>query len=324
MSKRSKQEARRVRRVQPIPVRPVHAVGLLGRLRRRTVPVVLGAIFLLTLAIAAWPQLTLMFSSAKPAVTALSNDVVYVGPGAAPLDTNEIRGIVGTRPVALIDLASTDPTADDPLDLCSKVTDRLDDILVMMVVDGESKSGCEGDALPIVGDRDTFDFAFWLGIQNSTTFLDGDVARQTQQLALQYDSEVTGGTLTAATRSYRTPLAQLLLAVGIAVGVVVAVLLAFTGLRRSAAMVVRRRERQRAWLDRFDDLESQVSAVALDMVGPRSDLQAVDEAQVQQAGLLAQQYLSVLQKLENTRLQADLGEVAAQVSKLVAAAGGKR
>lgn len=324
MSKRSKREARRVRRVQPIPGRPVHAVGLFGRLRRRTVLLVLGAIFLLTLAIAAWPQLTLMFSSAKPAVTALSNDVVYVGPGAAPLDTNAIRGIVGTRPVALIYLASTDPTADDPLDLCSKVTDRLDDILVMVVVDGESKSGCEGDALPIVGDRDTFDFGFWLGIQNSTTFLDGAVARQTQQLALQYDSEVSGGTLTAATRSYRTPLAQLLLAVGIAVGVVVAVLLAFTGLRRSAATVVRRRERQRAWLDRFDDLESQVSAVALDMVGPRSDLRAVDEAQVQQAGLLAQQYLSVLQKLENTRLQADLGEVAAQVSKLVAAAGGKR
>ena len=321
MSKRSKREHRRAKRVRPVPVRAVHVVGLLGRPRVHTVLVLLGSIFLLTLTIAAWPQLTLIFSSAKPAVNALSNNVVYVGPGAEPLDTAEIRGIIGTRPVALIDLASTDSTAGDPLDLCSKVTDRLDDILVMVVVDGQSKSGCEGDAVPIVGDRDSFDFGFWLAIQNSTTFLDGDVVRQTQQLALQYDSEVSGGTLKAATRSYRTPLAQLLLAADVALGVVAAVLLAFIGLRRGSMAVVHRREKQRAWQDRFDDLESQISAVALTMVGRQADLRVVDEARVQRAGLLAQQYLSVLQSLENTQPQHDLSDISAQVSTLVAAAG---
>ena len=88
--------------------------------------------------------------------------------------------------------------------------------------------------------------------------------------------------------------------------------------------VVHRRETQRAWQDRFDDLESQVSAVALAMVGRQADLRVVDEARVQRAGLLAQQYLSVLQKLENTRPQHDLSDISAQVSTLVAAAGVNR
>lgn len=303
--------------------RSTRLLGFIGRPRRRTRVAVLLLAFLTTLVLVAGPQITLLFSDARPAVEALSHDVAYIAPGGAPVEMSQLRGIIGTRPITVLDLPGPDTgTAHDVASkLCSQVTDRIDDIIVVVIVNGEFTYGCEGDSLPVIGDRESFDLGFWLAVGNSTTFTGPEIGVQVQQVALQYDSEVHGHSLRQSTRTYRTLLLQFLLALAIALAVVVGVVVLFLGLRRTAAAVLHRRATRREWQERRQDIESDLSAVALTMIDQHADPRRGNRADIQVAGRRATRYLHLLDEVEKVRVGHDLDALSHEVADLTAEVG---
>ena len=118
------------------------------------------AIGLIVAGVVVWPRVSLLLSPARPIVEALSQDAVWVDPElpVGSVDADRIRGIIGQRPLAVVVLAPDNDSFDRPLDACTAVTDRIDDLTVMVIQDGEFGAGCQGDDVPITHNEFGYDF----------------------------------------------------------------------------------------------------------------------------------------------------------------------
>ncbi len=276
----------------------------------------------------AWPQLTLLFSPTRPIVDTLSHDLVWVDPAlpANSVDANRIRGIIGTRPLTVVVLAPGNDTWTRPLDACTDVSDRLDGVFVMVVQHGQLGAGCERD-VGIVTNEFGFDFAFWTLMDNTTAFLRGDIAAQTEQLALFYDQQVDSGTLRPTTRTFSAPLTRWLLAVVLVVAVTGGVMLAFWAQRRGVVAFQRRQARRRQWQDSVADINADLQEIALIMLDATPTAGAQDRRQLQAAAHISAEYISVLEELEGMKTGTDLTGLRKRTTvmrdRLSAAAGTK-
>ncbi len=125
-----------------------------------------------------WPRVSLLLSPARPIVNSLSQDVLWVDPDLPTetvdtLDVDRIRGIIGQRPLGVVVLGADNHAFDRPLDACTAVVDRIDDLTVMVIQDGELGAGCQGDDVPITDNEFGYDFVFWEMMDRQTAFLHG-------------------------------------------------------------------------------------------------------------------------------------------------------
>src|SRR6476620_2274125 len=160
--------------------------------RRSAVPVII-AIGVIVAAVVLWPRVSLLFSPARPIVNTLSQDSVWVDPDL-PADS-----------VGVEVLAPDNDSLGRPLDACTSVVSRIDDITVMVVQDGGLGAGCQGDDVPITHNEFGYDFVFWSMMDSQTAFLNGDVPAQVEQLAFAYDSRVDAGDLEPRRRTFSRP-----------------------------------------------------------------------------------------------------------------------
>jgi hypothetical protein len=255
-----------------------------------------------------WPRISLPFSPARPIVNTLSQDVVWVDPNIpdGTVDAERIRGIIGQRPLAVVVLAPDNDSFDGALDACTAVTDRIDDVTVMVMQDGALANGCQGDDVPITGNEFGYDFVFWQMMDSQTSFLHGDLPAQVEQLALFYDTQVDIGHLEPRTRTFAAPAAQWALAVGLLLAVTAGVLLLFFGLRRGVVALQRRHERRRKWRAQRDDLDAELQDLALIMLAAEPAGGAVNRRQITAAAGVSRAYISALNDLTNSQQGSDL------------------
>ena len=284
---------------------PDEPTGWAWMFRSSTVLLVAG-IAVIAAAAVLWPRVTLLFSPARPIVNTLSQDAVWVDPElpADSVDVDRIRGIVGERPLGIVVLASGNDSFDRPLDACTAVTGRIDDITVMVIQDSEFGAGCQGDDVPITHNEFGFDFVFWSMMDSQTAFLNGDVPAQVEQLALAYDARVAAGDLEPRTRTFSAPAEQWLLAAGLLLAVTGGVVLTLFGLRRGVVALQRRQDRRRRWRAQRDDLDSALQEIALIMLD--TEPSATSPSRTHSAAAVSADYIAALDALSDAGPGADL------------------
>ena len=268
-------------------------------------PVVVPAVLLMAFVV--WPRVSFLSSDVRPIVDTLDTSVVYVAPGAGPVDTAQVQGIVGTRPLALAVLGGGDQGADRPHDTCQTVSGQLPGLLVEVVVDGDLRAGCEGDDVHYGAGVDPFgwDFVFWYQQDYATTLVHGNMAGMARQLALTYDAEVKGGRLIGAQREFHPPPARVLIAIGLAAAVVLGAILLFWLLRRVSRRSLLATERRRRWRAKWDEIDGELGEIALIMVATRPGEQS-DRALATAVGSVAPAYTAALNELEAAQPGDDL------------------
>jgi hypothetical protein len=274
---------------------------------RTTVWIVIGLAVIAAVGVF-WPRISLLFSPARPIVNTLSQDVVWVDPDLpdGAVDADRIRGIIGQRPLAVVVLAPDNESFDSSLDACTAVTERIDDLTVMVLQDGELANGCEGAAVPITGSELGYDFAFWQMMDGQTAFLHGDLPAQVQQFALFYDAQVSNGELEPRNRTFGAPAEQWALAAGLVLAVTAGVLLLFFGLRRGVVALHHRHERRCRWRAQRDDLDAELQDIALIMLAAEPGGSSASRRQIEAAAGASQAYISVLDDLTNSAPGSDL------------------
>jgi hypothetical protein len=268
-----------------------------------------------------WPRVSLVFSPARPIVNTLSQDVLWVDPDvpAGSVDGDRIRGIIGQRPLAVVVLAAKNDSFDSSLDACLAVSDRIDDLIVMVIQDGALANGCQGDDVPIVGDEFGYDFVFWQLMDSQTAFLHGDIPAQVQQLALFYDDRVAGGDLQPRTRTFGAPAGQWALAVALVFAVTAGVVVLFLGLRRAVVALAKRLARRRQWRAQRDDLDFELQDIALIMLAAEPAAGRNSWRQVRAAAAVAGAYISALDELADSRPGGDLTALRQRIAAITAA-----
>ena len=266
------------------------------------------AIGLIVAAVVVWPRVSLLLSPARPIVEALSQDALWVDPElpVGSVDTDRIRGIIGQRPLAVVVLAPDNDSFDRPLDACAAIADRIDDVTVMVIKDGEFGAGCQGDDVPITRNEFGYDFVFWDLMDSQTAFLHGDVPAQVEQLALAYDANVANGQLEPRTRTFSAPAGQWALAALLVVAVTAGVVLLFLGLRRAAGALREQQERRRKWRAQRDDLDAELQLIALIMLDAEPSGSKRSQRTVHAAAAVSVDYISVLDDLSNSTRGSDL------------------
>lgn len=268
-----------------------------------------------------WPRVSLLFSPARPIVNALSQDVLWVDPDLSvesgdAVDAVRIRGIIGQRPLGVVLLAPDNNSFDRPLDACTAVADRIDDLTVMVIQDGELGAGCQGDDVPITHNEFGYDFVFWQLMDSQTAFLHGDIPAQVQQLALFYDARVSAGDLEPRTRSFNAPAEQWLLAAALVLAVTVGVLLLFFGLRRGVLALQKHWEGRRKWRAQRDDLDSELQLIALIMLDAEPGDSRRSRRNVHAAAAVSADYILVLDDLSNSVQGSDLTPLRRRVQSI--------
>ncbi|MCG8915432.1 hypothetical protein L6E12_06485 [Actinokineospora sp. PR83] len=254
-----------------------------------------------------WVDLLLLFSPARSAVAALDRDVVWVEPGVVGVDADGVRRAIGERPLTMVVVAAGSPLAADESEGCTAVTDTIDGIVNVLVVDGRFEHGCESDDLPLTTDRFGWDFATWTAYDNTTQFLRHDHRAMAEQLAAMYDNDLARGELLREVRAFHFPAYRYLLAVGLVGAVVVGVHGGSGLLERGLAHLDDRRRERAAWRERRADLGAELALVAMRMVHlpPAPEL-----------GALSRDYLRALSDWEAARPGTSLSEVEARVRGL--------
>lgn len=299
---------------------------------RRSTVVVMVVVGVIAAGFLLWPRVSLLFSPARPIVNALSQDALWVDPalGQGPVDGDRIRGIIGQRPLGIVVLAADNNSFDGPLDACTAVAGRIDDLTVMVIQDGELGAGCQGDNVPITGNEFGYDFVFWSMMDSQTAFLHGDLPAQVEQLALFYDTRVASGDLEARTRSFSAPDAQWALAVGLVLGVTAGVVLVLFGLRRGVVVAQRRQERRRRWRARREDLDAELQEIALIMLAADAPASTPSRPRIQAAAAVSGDYIQALDELSNAPTGSDLTDLRQRIRAIrssltqAAATGGRR
>jgi hypothetical protein len=268
-----------------------------------------------------WPRVSLLLSPARPIVNSLSQDVLWVDPelpteGVEALDADRIRGIIGERPLGVVVLAPDNDAFDRPLDACTAIVDRIDDLTVMVIQDGELGAGCQGDDVPITDNEFGYDFVFWEMMDRQTAFLHGDIPAQVAQLALFYDARVAAGDVEPRTRTFSAPAGQWLLAAGLVLAVTGGVLLLFFGLRRAVLALQRRVERRRRWRAQRDDLDAELQLIALVMLDAEPGDSRQSQRKVHAASAVSADYILVLDDLSNSVQGSDLTSLRQRVQSI--------
>lgn len=233
------------------------------------ITILIGLIGVMTLVQIVGPPIRYWFSGNRAVVDTLSTSSLYVGSGAEPLDAAAISGIIGTRPLAVVSLSSSDPLAKNTLGMCESVVGQLPDLIVKVIVDGASDAGCEGKDVTFGRGVDSFgwDYVFWTTQSGADNLLVGDVPAITRQFALAYDAEVKGGRLVGAERHFSPPTTRWIITIGLAVAVVVGAIVAFLLLRWASRRYLVGRERRRAWEAARAKIDGELGDIAMIIVG---------------------------------------------------------
>jgi len=314
-SRRGGKRARRRARHAEKPTRattnvwepPSKPTGWAWLSRRSAVPVII-AIGVIVAAVVLWPRVSLLFSPARPIVNTLSQDSVWVDPDlpADSVDVDRIRGIIGQRPLGVVVLAPDNDSLGRPLDACTSVVSRIDDITVMVVQDGGLGAGCQGDDVPITHNEFGYDFVFWSMMDSQTAFLNGDVPAQVEQLAFAYDSRVEAGDLEPRTRTFSAPAGAWALAGGLLLVVTLGVVLVFLGLRRGVIALQSRQERRRHWRAQRDDLDLDLQEIALIMLDAEPTGDTLATTRTHAAAAVSADYILLLDELSEAPMGSDL------------------
>jgi hypothetical protein len=241
-------------------------------------------------------------------VNTLSQDSVWVDPDlpADSVDVDRIRGIIGQRPLGVVVLAPDNDSLGRPLDACTAVVSRIDDITVMVVEDGGLGAGCQGDDVPITHNEFGYDFVFWSMMDSQTAFLNGDVPAQVEQLAFAYDSRVEAGDLEPRTRTFSAPAGAWALAGGLLLVVTLGVVLVFLGLRRGVIALQSRQERRRHWRAQRDDLDLDLQEIALIMLDAEPTADTLATTRTHAAAAVSADYILLLDELSEAPMGSDL------------------
>jgi hypothetical protein len=282
-----------------------------------TLRLVIGVVAVIVLIETVGPTVRYWFSGERGVVDVLSRSSLYVGSGAAPVDAATIAGIVGTRPLAIVSLSSTDPLAKDTLGTCEGVVGQLPDLIVKVVVDGTSDAGCEGKDVRLGAGVDAFgwDYVFWTTQSGADDLLVGDVAAITRQFALAYDAEVKGGRVIGAQRHFSAPTSRWLLTGLLAVGVVGGAIVAFFLLRWGSRRYLAARERRRSWEAERDRVDGDLGDIALIIVGVRPEDRSATTLN-RAVGAVAEDYRRALDDLDQMRPGDDLSGLADRVGRM--------
>ncbi|MEV0838568.1 hypothetical protein AB0I55_03315 [Actinocatenispora sera] len=292
--------------------RSAAAVGE-SRPRRPRWPIVVGIGLIVSILVATWSDLTLLASPYRSAVDTLRQHVLYVQPGAGPVDAAAIRRAIGVRPIAVEVLKPGSAQAKDPGKACAAAVDRIDGLMVAVFVGGEFRYGCESDDLPLTVAWEGWDFTTWYIVGRATGYLVGDLAGQVDQVVLRYDADVAGGTLRDHRRRFAVPTYRYLVAGGLVVLVVAGVFGLRAGLGRTVRVGARalvRRSRRRA---RYAELDGELAEIALILVELRPDAAG---APADRLGRLSADYLTALSDSQHTDRHTDLAELAGRITAL--------
>jgi hypothetical protein len=279
--------------------------------------IVLGVIAVIVLIEVVGPPVRYWFSGDRAVVDTLSSSSLYVGSGAAPVDPATIAGIIGTRPLAIVSLSSSDPLARDTLGTCEGVVGQLPDLIVKVIVDGTSDAGCEGkDVRWGAGvDGSGWDYVFWTTQSGADDLLVGDVPAITRQLALAYDAEVKGGRLIGAQRHFSAPANRWVLTAVLAVAVVAGAIAAFLLLRWGTRRYLVVRERRRSWEAERARVDGELGDIALIIVGVRPEDRSARTLN-RAVGAVAEDYRQALDDLDRARPEDDLSGLADRVGRM--------
>lgn len=233
-------------------------------------------------------------------------------PGAGAVDVDGVRREFDERPLAVVVLRDGSSLAADPGDTCAAVSDRIEGVLVAVVVGGEFAYGCE-TGLPLNVDEFGWDFVQWSLHGRATEFLAGDVVAQSAQLAARYDKDVVRGALDHEPRTFGTPASRHVLAAGLVVLVVGGVLFVYKGLDRSTHAVGRWRAARGRWRARRADLDAALGEVALIMVHLEPGR---DRRRAAKLASLSRDYLAALADWEAAEPGGSLDELATRIESL--------
>lgn len=266
------------------------------------------------------PTVRYRFSGERRVVDTLSTSSVYVGGGAEPADSADaaaIAGIIGTRPLAVVSLSSSDSLAGDTLATCSGVVDQIPQLVVAVIVDGAMVAGCEGKDVRLAAgvDFNGWDYVFWQTQSGADSLLVGDVPAIARQLALAYDAEVKGGRLIGAEREFSAPANRWVLPVVLAAIVVVAAVAVFFLLQWLARRYLAARDRSREWEAERDRIDGELGDIAMIMVGVEPADRDSGEL-IRTVAALSEDYLRALNDLDAAGPGDDLSSLASRVGGL--------
>ena len=217
---------------------------------------------------ATWPRLIQPFSASAPVVDALDTDVLYDADGLTDEQVAGIRGAIGDRPITFAFIPADYPEADR--DLCRGVIRVLPDVQFIIVREGEFDYACTGDDVRTTGQDDLHGFAYELELNYALDLLDDPVA-QAQAAALTHDNLVQNGKLADEQREFRTPWGDVARTLGVAVGVLAAILLMLFGLRTVSLRSAVRKDRDRRQEQIRDELDDALAELALVVVDRSPD-----------------------------------------------------
>ena len=288
-----------------------------ARVWDRVVQIALGIVVIFILIGTIGPTVRYWFSGQRAIVDTLSSATVYVGAGAEPVDTAGVAGIVGTRPLAVISLSSSDSLAKDPYNTCTGVVEQLRDLIVKVVVDGATVAGCEGKDIEFGSGVNTlgWDYVFWQTQSGADSLLVSDLPAITQQLALAYDAEVKGGRLIAAEREFSAPPNRWILTFVLAAVVVVGAVALFFLLQWLSRRYLAARDRRRNWEAERDRIDGELGDIAMIMVG----VDPADRGRTELArtvGALADDYLRALADLDDAAPGDDISGLDDRVGRM--------
>lgn len=297
--------------------REPRTTGQLARIWDWMLRIVIGVIVVIVLINAVGPTVRYWFSAQRHVVDTLGTSSLYLGAGAEPVDAAAIAGIVGTRPLAIVSLAPSDPLARDALGTCQGVVEHLPTLIVTVIVDGASGAGCEGKDVEFGPGVDSlgWDYVFWQTQSGADSLLVGDVPAITRQLALAYDAEVKGGRLVAAERHFSNPSGRWLPALLQAIGIVAAGLVAFFLLRLGSRRYLDAMERRRAFGAERDLIDGELGTIAVLIVGVEPDDRGRADL-TRTLGAVSEDYRQALDDLDASQPGTDLSELRDRVSRI--------
>jgi hypothetical protein len=282
-----------------------------------TLMIVIGVIVVFTLIGTIGPTVRYWFSGQRDVVDTLSSSSIFAGEGAARVDAAKIGGIVGTRPLAIIALSSSDPLAADDYGTCKGVVGQIPALIVAVVVDGSLVAGCEGEDVEFGSGVDTvgWDYVFWQTQSGADSLLVRDVPAIARQLALAYDAEVKGGRVIGAEREFSAPPNRWVLTILVAVAVVVAAIALFFGLQWASRRYLAAREQRRAWEAERDGIDGELGDIAVIMVDLEPGGQG-GERLAKAVGAVSEDYLASLDDLDGARPGDDLSGLHDRVGQI--------
>lgn len=271
-----------------------------------------------------WPQVSVLFSPARSAIDVLRGDSVYIEPGVTGVDADQIRGVIGTRPIIALVVNEGGELDAQRAAVCADVADYFDDVIVVVIVGDEWQRGCQGDGVKLgqIASIDSLDITLWLvAYPRLTQFLDGDPTAQVEQLALLYDKLVRGDDLREQVRTFEAGPTRYFLASVVAGVVIAAGVTGYFLLRRVVGSQVRRLDRRSGWIGRRDDLDLELSEIGLQIVlASPADPRAPDRTARRISGM-APAYLAALSDLAAAEPGSDLDGLAERVAALQKVSG---